>query len=215
MITLPVMESPGTETNGDRVRAARKREGLTLEGLGKQLVPEQNKQQIHKLENNQVKIRPPMARQLADILGGSPLDYVDAEYAGATSLAGAADRGRAWEDPMASNTAGADFDITAAQFRDAYVGLVRAYAGDDVADEVAGDDFEAMLVATKGYLAGQDGDLTSLLSEYLLVSAAGDSGVSPTDDRFDLERWRRLARQTAQLLTDMAAPPTSVRRRRK
>lgn len=97
-------------------------------------------------------------------------------------------------------------DISAAQFRDLFVALVRSYGGDAAADALKKQDFALWLGELRAFLAAEDGDLTTLLSEWLLVSAAGSVDVGPDDPRFDLSRWRRLSRQTALLLADQSAP---------
>lgn len=205
MTTLPFMESVGDETNGDRMAAARDRAGLTQEELGAKLRPAQSKQMISLRENNQVKIRPGLALQLAEVLGGSARDYVDAEYAGALELAGAADRGREWLDERKPAAHKAPPNISAAQLRDVVVSLVRSYTHDDaIAEQVAKLDFSKPAADLKILLQEEDGDLSFHLTRYLLTAAAAASSILPDDPRYDFEHWLESAERAGVLLLALA-----------
>lgn len=187
------------EDNVSRLIAARKKAGLAQEKLGEQLEPKANKQQIYRYEKRQTPIRPKVAAQFAEILGGLPDDYVDEEF-----LLGAEDKGRAWIDDAAPASTIATGQRNVKQVKTVITERVMRAMMQEIVIKFSSVKFEAKLdgdfyafharEATQALRRSIEKEperqLTSHLAEYLLLMLGTTLQRDPVKHRFDYQAWR-------------------------
>lgn len=207
VVTLDVMDSQKPTSprpikpNAERLALARNRAGLTQEDLGKRMRPTVRKQQINRMERSGQLIKPTIARQLAEILGGSPDDYVDESFLLHGAGAGA---------PLALDK-GSPITVAPAGLKDVMIPLIRLIGGEDGAQKAAEGDFRIAAANCNAFIAESakrgDVDLTDHLTLWILTASAGASAARPDRPDADYRRWHEAAKKAAGLLVAISDRP--------